>query len=85
MRSMVMKTAIGLISLGVAGGLLPAGVRGLEHLAPVLGGATGALVLLVAACVVAPGLAARAHRAWRVPGGARRVRAQRARPAPHVV
>jgi hypothetical protein len=64
-RSVFMRTAISLIGLGIVGGLLPAGPWGVEHLAPVLGGAACALGLLVAACLVAPGLAARAHRTRR--------------------
>jgi hypothetical protein len=51
-----MRTAIGLISLGVAGGILPTGAAGMAHVAPVVGGAVAALALLVGACLAAPAL-----------------------------
>jgi len=51
-----MRTAIGLIGLGVAGGILPTGAAGMAHVAPVLGGAVAALALLVGACLAAPAL-----------------------------
>ena len=56
-----MRKAIGLIGLGVAGGTIPAGWAGLTHAGPVLGGAAGALALLVGICLAAPALARR-HR-----------------------
>ena len=51
-----MRNAIGLISLGVAGGILPTGAAGMAHVAPVVGGAVAALALLVGACLAAPAL-----------------------------
>jgi len=51
-----MRTALGLIGLGVAGGVLPTGAAGLAHVAPVVGGAVAALALLVGACLAAPAL-----------------------------
>jgi hypothetical protein len=51
-----MRTAIGLIGLGVAGGILPTGTAGIAHVAPVVGGAVAALTLLVGACLAAPAL-----------------------------
>jgi hypothetical protein len=49
-----MRTAIGLIGLGVAGGILPTGMAGIAHVAPVIGGAAAALALLVGMCLAAP-------------------------------
>jgi tellurite resistance protein TehA-like permease len=49
-----MKKAMGLIGLGVAGGTIPAGWAGLAHAGVVIGGAAGALALLVGVCLVAP-------------------------------
>ena len=58
-----MKTAIGLIGLGVAGGIIPTGLAGIAHAGPVVGGTAAALALLVGICVAAPALARRRHRA----------------------
>jgi hypothetical protein len=52
-----MRKAMGLIGLGVAGGTIPAGWAGLGHAGAVIGGAAGALVLLVGVCLAAPALA----------------------------
>jgi tellurite resistance protein TehA-like permease len=72
-----MRKAIGLIGLVVAGGTIPAGWAGLAHAGVVLGGAAGALALLIGVCLVAPALARR-----------QRLLAERAHPvfaAPRVV
>jgi len=52
-----MKTAIGLIGLGVAGSVLPAGFPDMTQAAVMVGGTALALALLVAACLTAPILA----------------------------
>ena len=77
-----MRTAIGLIGLGVAGGVLPTGVAGMAHVAPVVGGAVAALTLLVGACLAAPALLRRRRRALPVPKLA--VPAAPLRPAPAI-
>jgi len=46
-----MRTAIGLIVLGTAGGIVPVGIEGLAHAAPVLAGAAIALGALVGFCL----------------------------------
>ena len=58
-----MRTAIGLIVLGLVGGVVPTGLSGFTHAAQVLAGTAGALVSLVLCCLGA-GAAARAMRAW---------------------
>ncbi len=58
-----MKTAIGLIGLGVAGGIVPTGLAGIAHAGPVVGGTAAALTLLVGICVAAPALVRRRDRA----------------------
>ena len=58
-----MKTAIGLIGLGVLGGTIPTGLAGIAHAGAVVGGTAAALALLVGVCLAAPVLARRAlHR-----------------------
>lgn len=57
-----MKTAIGLIGLGVLGGTIPTGVAGIAHAGAVVGGTAAALALLVGVCVAAPVLARRGLR-----------------------
>lgn len=57
-----MRTAIGLISLGVAGGIVPAGLDGFAHAGIVVGGTAAALALLVGVCLAAPALARRRSR-----------------------
>jgi hypothetical protein len=54
-----MRKAISLIGLGVAGGTIPAGWAGLVHAGAVIGGAAGALTLLVGVCLAAPAIARR--------------------------
>lgn len=49
-----MRTAIGLIGLGVAGGVVPTGLAGIAHAGAVVGGAAAALALLVTVCLAAP-------------------------------
>jgi hypothetical protein len=49
-----MRTAIGLISLGVAGGVVPTGLAGIAHVGAVVGGTAAALALLVTVCLAAP-------------------------------
>jgi hypothetical protein len=66
-----MRTAIGLIGLGVAGGVVPTGLAGIAHAGAVVGGTAAALVLLVTVCLVAPALSRRRS-------GATRARAQTA-------
>jgi hypothetical protein len=54
-----MKTAMGLIALGVAGGTIPTGLAGIAHAGAVVGGTAAALALLVGVCLAAPVLARR--------------------------
>ena len=49
-----MRTAIGLIVLGVAGGVVPTGLAGIAHAGAVVGGTAAALALLVTLCLAAP-------------------------------
>jgi hypothetical protein len=49
-----MRTAIGLIGLGVAGGVVPTGLAGIAHVGAVVGGTVAALALLVTVCLAAP-------------------------------
>jgi hypothetical protein len=49
-----MRTAIGLIGLGVAGGVVPTGLAGIAHAGAVVGGTAAALALLVTLCLAAP-------------------------------
>ena len=64
-----MKTATGLICLGLVGGTLPAGLAGMSHLGGAVLGAVGALVVLLGTCLVAPGPRAPSARdTARVPG-----------------
>ncbi len=46
-----MRTAIGLIVLGLVGGVLPTGLAGSAHAAQVLAGTVGALLSLLVSCV----------------------------------
>jgi hypothetical protein len=46
-----MRTAIGLLGLGLLGGLAPTGLPGIPYAVPVLAGAVSAFVLLVSGCV----------------------------------
>ena len=57
-----MKTAMGLIALGVAGGTIPTGLAGVAHAGAVVGGTAAALALLVGVCLAAPVLARRQFR-----------------------
>ena len=50
----LMKTAIGLIGLGVAGGVVPTGLAGIAHAGAVIGGTAAALTLLVTLFLAAP-------------------------------
>ena len=52
-----MRTAIGLIVLGLIGGIVPTGLSGINHVAQVLAGTAGALLSLVICCLA--GAAAR--------------------------
>jgi hypothetical protein len=47
-----MKTAIGLIGLGLVAGVAPTGIAGISHAAPVLAGTAGALLSLIVCCLV---------------------------------
>jgi len=49
-----MRTAIGLIGLGVTGGVVPTGLAGIAHAGAVVGGTAAALALLVTVCLAAP-------------------------------
>jgi len=60
-----MKTAIGLIGLGVAGGVVPTGLAGIAHAGAVVGGTAAALALLVTLCLAAPVLIRRRSRTTR--------------------
>jgi len=42
-----MRTAIGLIGLGLIGGVVPSGLQGITYALPVLAGTAGALTALV--------------------------------------
>jgi hypothetical protein len=57
MKGASMRTAIGLTGLGVIGGVAPTGLAGIPYVALVLGSTCGALLLLVAGCVVGASLA----------------------------
>ena len=46
-----MKTAIGLIGLGLIGGVVPSGLQGITYALPVLAGTAGALTALVICCL----------------------------------
>jgi hypothetical protein len=46
-----MKTAMGLIGLGVLGGTIPTGLAGIAHAGAVVGGTAAALALLVGVCL----------------------------------
>jgi len=48
-----MRTAIGLIVLGLIGGTVPTGLSGINHVAQVLAGTAGALLSLVICCLAA--------------------------------
>jgi hypothetical protein len=49
-----MRTAIGLIVLGLIGGVVPTGLPGIDNAAQVLAGTAGALVSLVIFCMAGP-------------------------------
>lgn len=63
-----MRTAIGLIGLGVAGGVIPTGLAGIAHVGAVVGGTAAALALLVTVCLAAPVLIRRRSRTTRSGG-----------------
>jgi len=46
-----MRTAIGLIGLGLIGGVVPTGINGISHAGLVLAGTAGALLSLIACCL----------------------------------
>ena len=46
-----MRTAIGLIGLGLIGGVVPSGLQGITYALPVLAGTAGALTALVIGCL----------------------------------
>jgi hypothetical protein len=46
-----MRTAIGLIGLGLIGGVVPTGLQGITYALPVLAGTAGALSALVICCL----------------------------------
>ena len=47
----MMRTAIGLIGLGLIGGVVPTGLQGITYALPVLAGTAGALTALVICCL----------------------------------
>jgi tellurite resistance protein TehA-like permease len=55
-----MRTAIGLIGLGLVGGVVPTGLPGFAHAAQVLAGTAGALLSLVVCCLAGAVAARRA-------------------------
>ena len=46
-----MRTAIGLIGLGIIGGFVPTGLQGITYALPVLAGTAGTLTALVICCL----------------------------------
>src|SRR5258705_5564006 len=46
-----MRTAVGLIGLGLIGGVVPTGLQGITYALPVLAGTAGALTALVICCL----------------------------------
>lgn len=48
-----MRTAIGLLALGIAGGVVPVGFSVMPILTPLLAGTVAAFLVLVALCLVA--------------------------------
>ena len=46
-----MRTAIGLIGLGLIGGVVPTGLQGITYALPVLAGTAGTLTALVICCL----------------------------------
>ena len=55
-----MRTAIGLIGLGIIGGVVPTGLPAINHVAQVVAGTAGALLSLVICCLAGAALATRA-------------------------
>ncbi len=68
-----MRTAIGLITLGLLGGVVPTGLPGINHAAQVLAGTAGALLLSAALCCLVGAVATRAASSF-VPSAPRRQR-----------
>jgi hypothetical protein len=60
-----MRTTIGLIGLGVAGGTVPTGLSGLPDATVVVAAAAGAVTLLLGVCLAAPALVHRRSHATR--------------------
>lgn len=56
----MMRAAIGLIGLGLAGGVVPTGLAGIAHATPVLVGTAGALLSLILFCLACAATARRA-------------------------
>jgi hypothetical protein len=50
-----MRTAIGLIGLGLIGGVVPTGLQGITYALPVFAGTAGALTALVICCLATGG------------------------------
>jgi hypothetical protein len=72
-----MRTAIGLIGLGLIGGVVPTGLQGITYTLPVLASTAGALTALVICCL-ASAVATRRQTApvtlrWGLPFGPGRV------------
>lgn len=57
-----MRTALGLLGLGVAGGIGPVGIAGIPYLTPLLLGAVGAFLILLTLGLVASALSRRPSR-----------------------
>ena len=65
-----MRTAIGLIGLGIIGAVVPTGLPAINHIAQVLAGTAGALLSLVIVYLAGAALAARAASSF-MPSAAR--------------
>src|SRR5499425_3696601 len=63
--SVSMRTAIGLVGLGIVAGVVPAGLAGIAQAGQVLLGTAGALVCLLVCCLAGPIAARRAAPARR--------------------
>lgn len=79
-----MRTAIGLIVLGLVGGIVPTGLAGIPYAAALMACTFGALFLLLAVCVIGASLARPSRPAVPAPQLAFR-RAASAGTAPRVI
>jgi hypothetical protein len=60
-RISALRTAIGLIGLGLLGGVAPTGIAGIAHAGAVLVGTAGALLALIVVCLAGAAAARRAE------------------------